>query len=299
MIARRLALALGCASALVAATPGALAETLDVVASISVLGDVVGQVGGSHVNVTTLVGPNGDPHEYEPSPDDAKHLKAADIVFVSGLGLEGWMDRLIKASGYEGEPVVTSANVRARQMEEDGQEIADPHVWNDPKNVESWVGVIEAALAAADPADAASFEANAERYTAELRKLDDYAKAELGRTPKEDRRILTSHDAFGYFGDRYGVTFLSPQGLSTESEASARDVARLIEQIRKERITTYFFENSNDPRLVRQVAEATGAKPGGELYVESLSGKDGPASTYLRMFRYDVDQIAGALAKTN
>nr|WP_246191477.1 metal ABC transporter substrate-binding protein [Aureimonas leprariae] len=293
-----------------AATPAAFAKTLDVVASISVLGDVVKEVGGDHVDVTTLVGPNGDPHEYEPAPDDAKHLKAADVVFVSGIGLEGWMDRLITASGYAGQPVVASANVKPREMsEEEGHDHAaegadhdheqDPHVWNDPKNVESWVEVIEAALAKADPEDAASFKANAERYTAELRKLDEYAKAEIGRTPKEDRKILTSHDAFGYFGDAYGVTFLAPQGLSTETEASAQNVARLIDQIKAEKITTYFFENSNDPRLVRQVAEATGAKPGGELYVESLSAKDGPAPTYLKMFHYNVDQIVAALAKTN
>lgn len=298
MITRRIVLALGCASALLAATPS-FARTLDVVASISVLGDVVKQVGGDHVHVTTLVGPNGDPHEYEPSPEDAKHLKSADLVFVSGLGLEGWMERLITASGAKTDPVVASSRIKTRTMEEDGEAVTDPHVWNDPKNVESWVAAIEAALAKADPADAASFKANAARYTAELQALDAYARAAINKTPKEDRKILTSHDAFGYFGDAYGITFLSPQGLSTESEASAQDVAKLIDQIRAEKISTYFIENSNDPRLVRQIAEATGAKPGGELYVESLSDTNGPAPTYTQMLKYNVDQITAALARTN
>ncbi|GGD92780.1 metal ABC transporter substrate-binding protein [Aureimonas endophytica] len=299
MMTRRLVLALACTSAILGAVPAAYAKTLNVVASFSVLGDVVSEVGGDKVTVTTLVGPNGDPHEYEPSPDDAKHLKAADLVFVNGLGMEGWMNRLIKASGYKGEPVVASAKVKTRQMEEDGQDVTDPHVWNDPKNVRVWVAAIEAALAKADPADAETFKKNAARYDAELHELDTYAKQRFAKTPEGDRRILTSHDAFGYFGDAYGITFLSPLGLSTESEASATDVAKLIDQIKREKISTYFFENSNDPRLVRQIAEATGAKAGGELYVESLSAKDGPAPTYARMFRYNVDQVANALAKTN
>lgn len=277
----------------------ASARTLEAVASFTVLADVVQNVGGEHVHVTTLVGPNGDPHEYEPAPSDAKNLKAADIVFVSGLGLEGWLDRLITASGYGGEPVVASLKIKTLKMEEDGEEVTDPHVWNDPRNVESWVGVIEAALVKADPEDAADFKANAERYTAELAKLDSDARASFAKIPTSERKILTSHDAFGYFGKAYGITFLAPLGVSTESEASAKDVARLIGQIKAEKIGTYFFENSNDPRLVKQIADASGAKAGGELYVESLSTADGPAPTYARMFSYNVQQILAGLAKTN
>ncbi|WP_152045987.1 metal ABC transporter substrate-binding protein [Aureimonas psammosilenae] len=312
MLTRRFILALGCATMLAGATPASADDKLKVVASFSVLGDVVREVGGSHVDVSTLIGPNGDPHEYEPAPDDAKRLRDAQVVFVSGLGLEGFMDRLVKASGFKGEPVVASANIKPLDLEEEAghdhnheghdhghEHDVDPHVWNDPKNVESWVGVIEQALAKADPSQAESFKTNAARYTAELQKLDAFAKAEIGKTPKENRRILTSHDAFGYFGAAYGVTFLSPVGLSTESEASARDVAKLIDQIKAEKIRTYFFENSNDPRLVRQIAQATGAEPGGELYVESLSGPDGPASTYAKMFRHNVELVAGALSRTN
>ncbi len=273
----------------------AAARTLDVVASFTVLADVVAEVGGDHVDVTSLVGPNGDPHDFEPSPNDAKNLKAADLVFVSGNGLEGWMDRLITASGYQGAPVVASAGVPTRKLEADGEKIIDPHVWNSAANVEIWVKNIEAALAAADPEDAADFAANAGRYTKTLQDLDAYAHTAFDQVPPADRKILTSHDAFGYFGDAYGVTFLSPVGLSTESEASARDVAKLIEQIKTEHVKVYFIENSNDPRLVEQIARATGAKPGGELYVEALSDNNGPAATYIDMFRYNVDQLAGAM----
>ena len=286
---------LGALVVLAGAAAPASAKTLEVVASFTILADVVAEIGGDHVKVTSLVGPNGDPHEFEPSPSDAKNLLAADVVFVSGNGLEGWMDRLTAASGFQGEPVVASEGIPTRSMEEDGKTVIDPHVWNSPANVEVWVKNIAAALAAADPEDAADFAANAARYTKTLRDLDAYARAAFAPVPPADRKILTSHDAFGYFGDAYGVTFLSPVGLSTETEASARDVAKLIEQIKAEQVKVYFIENSNDPRLIEQIAGATGARPGGELYVESLSAKDGPGATYVDMFRYDVDRLAGAM----
>jgi zinc/manganese transport system substrate-binding protein len=277
----------------------AYAETLNVVASFTVLADVVKQVGGDHVKVSSLVGPNGDPHEFEPSPADAKKLNAAQVTFVSGEGLEGWMDRLISASGYKGTPIVASKGIDTRTMVDDGKTITDPHVWNSPVNVKVWVGNIEKALVAADPADADAFKANAERYTKTLTTLDAYAHGKFDHLPTDSRKILTSHDAFGYFGREYNVTFLSPLGVSTETEASAADVAKLIEQIKTEHVKSYFFENSNDPRLVRQVAKATGAKPGGELYVEALSKANGPAPTYEKMFRYNVDQLAAAMAKSS
>jgi zinc/manganese transport system substrate-binding protein len=277
----------------------ASAETLKVVASFTVLADVVRQVGGDHVKVTSLVGPNGDPHEFEPSPADAKALNAAKVTFVSGEGLEGWMDRLITASGYKGKPITVSEGINTRTMEEDGKTVTDPHVWNSPVNVKIWVANIEKALSAADPADAAAFKANAEKYTKKLDELDAYAHSKFDKIADNSRKVLTSHDAFGYFGREYNVSFLAPLGLSTESEASAAEVAKLIEQIKQERVKTYFFENSNDPRLVKQVATATGAKPGGELYVESLSDTKGPAPTYEKMFRYNVDQLSAAMAKSS
>lgn len=277
----------------------ASAETLKVVASFTVLADVVKQVGGDHVKVTSLVGPNGDPHEFEPSPADARNLNAAKVAFVSGEGLEGWMDRLITASGYKGTPVTVSEGINTRTMEEDGKEVTDPHVWNSPVNVKVWVANIEKALSSADPADADAFKANAAKYTKTLDELDAYAHSKFDKVADDRRKVLTSHDAFGYFGREYNVSFLAPLGLSTESEASAADVAKLIEQIKSERVKAYFFENSNDPRLVKQVAKATGAEPGGELYVESLSDAKGPAPTYEKMFRYNVDQLAAAMAKSS
>ena len=275
------------------------AGEIKAVASFTVLADVVKQVGGDHVHVHSLVAPNGDPHEFEPAPADAKQLKDAAVVFVSGEGLEGWMDRLITASGYKGKPVTVSTGIKTHEMEEDGQTVTDPHVWNDPLNVKIWVKNIETALAAADPADAKDFQRNAAAYTKKLDAMDAFARKSFASVPADHRKVLTSHDAFSYFGREYGVTFLSPVGVSTEAEASAGDVAKLIEQIKQNGVTAYFFENSNDPRLVKQIAKATGAKPGGELYVESLSTSDGPAPTYEKMFRGNVEKLAAAMQKNS
>jgi zinc/manganese transport system substrate-binding protein len=277
----------------------ASAAELKAVASFTVLADIVHQVGGDRVQVTSLVGPDGDPHEFEPTPADAKSLRAADIVFVSGEGLEGWMDRLISASGYRGAPVTVSSGIKTAQMVDDGKEVTDPHVWNDPLNVKIWVQNIEQALKTGDPSNAAIFQANADAYLKKLDAMNAFAHQKLDNIPDDRRKVLTSHDAFGYFGREYKVTFLSPIGVSTESEASAANVAKLIKQIMKEGVKTYFFENSNDPRLVKQIAKATGAEPGGELYVESLSKADGPASTYEAMFRYNVEQLSAAMLKNS
>ncbi|MET3615116.1 zinc/manganese transport system substrate-binding protein [Rhizobium aquaticum] len=277
----------------------ASAKDLNVVASFTVLADVVHQVGGDKVKVTSLVQPNGDPHEFQPSPADAKHLKAADVVFVSGEGLEGWMDRLISASGTKNKPVTVSEGIKLNQMEEGGKTVTDPHVWNSPVNVKVWVKNIEAALKAADPEDAAVFTANADSYQKKLDAMDAFAHQKIDKIPEDRRKVLTSHDAFGYFGAEYKVKFLSPLGVSTETEASAANVAKLIDQIKSEGVKTYFFENSNDPRLVKQVAKATGATSGGELYVESLSKQDGPASTYEKMFRFNVEQLSAAMQKNS
>ena len=200
---------------------------LDAVASFTVLADVVTQVGGDRVRVKSLVPANGDPHEFEPSPDDARTLKGADIAFISGEGLETWFQRLAKAAGYNGKPVVASAGVKTFTMKEGGKSVTDPHVWNSAANVIVWVANIETALSAADPDDAAVFKANAERYTKELQDLNAYAKAKIAAVPKEKRKVLTSHDAFGYLGKEYDVTFLSPLGVSTETEASALQRGRL------------------------------------------------------------------------
>ncbi|GFM60033.1 metal ABC transporter substrate-binding protein [Pseudomonas cichorii] len=273
----------------------AQAKPLEAVASFTVIADMVSNVGGDRVHVTSLIGPNGDPHVYEPTPRDAQALKSADLTFVSGLHLEGWMDRLIKASGYKGQPVVLSDGIKTRYMQEDGKLITDPHAWNSAANGVIYVRNIIAALKKADPEGASVYEANGQRYIVQLQQLDLYAREQVQSVPESKRKILTSHDAFGYFGDAYGVTFLSPLGFSTESEASAADVAKLIRQIKSEHVTAYFFENSGDPRLVKQIADASGAQPGGELYVEALSPPDGPAASYVQMFRYNVDKLTAAM----
>jgi zinc/manganese transport system substrate-binding protein len=282
--------------ALLWATP-ASAKPLDAVASFTVLADMVRQVAGDRVLVSSLVGPNGDPHAFEPSPDDGRRLKEADLVLVSGLGLEGWMDRLIKASGYRGVVVVTSDGIRTRAMDEDGKRIVDPHAWNSAANGVVYVDNIVKALSAADPEGAAQYEANGKRYADELRGLDAYARQMIGTVPPDRRKVLTSHDAFGYFAEAYCVTFLAPVGFSTQSEASASGVAKLIDQIKAAHVKAYFFENSNDPKLIRQIARATKAEPGGELYVEALSEPDGPAPTYAAMFRRNVDLMVAAMRR--
>eukprot|EP01037_Dinobryon_pediforme_P029328 gene29328-32923_t len=204
------------------------AKVLETVASFTVLADVVAQVGGDHVHVKSLVGPNGDPHVYEPTPDDARQLKAADAVFVNGEGLEGWMDRLIKASGYKGKINVASTGVKTHRMEDDGKVVTDPHVWNDPKNGIIWTSNIVKVLSELDPEDAGTFKANGDKYIAELQAIDAYAKQAIGSVPPDRRKVLTTHDAFGCFALAYGVKFMSPQGISTEAEASAADVGKLI-----------------------------------------------------------------------
>ncbi|MBX8488816.1 metal ABC transporter substrate-binding protein [Pseudomonas cichorii] len=273
----------------------AQAKPLEAVASFTVIADMVSNVGGDRVHVTSLIGPNGDPHVYEPTPRDAQALKSADLTFVSGLHLEGWMDRLIKASGYKAQPVVLSEGIKTRYMQEDGKLITDPHAWNSAANGVIYVRNIMTALKKADPEGASVYEANGQRYIVQLQQLDLYARDQIQSVPESKRKILTSHDAFGYFGDAYGVTFLSPLGFSTESEASAADVAKLIRQIKSEHVTAYFFENSGDPRLVKQIADASGAQPGGDLYVEALSPPDGPAASYVQMFRYNVDKLTAAM----
>lgn len=282
------------ALALFASAP-AHAKPLEVVASFTVLADMVRNVGGDKIELHTLVGPGGDPHTYEPSPADARAVRAADLVFVNGLGLEGWMERFIKAAGYKGRPVVASQGIRTLTMDEDGKRVLDPHAWNDAANGITYVRDIAKALAAADPADAATFEKNAKAYEASLAAVDSDTKAAITALPPERRKILTTHDAMGYFAKAYGISIVSPLGVSTEGEPSAAVVASLIRQIKAAHIKTYFLENSNDPRLIQQVARATGAKPGGELYVEALSKPDGPAPSYLSMLRHNSDLIVKAM----
>jgi zinc/manganese transport system substrate-binding protein len=276
------------------------ADKIHAVASFSILGDMVKQVGGDRIELATLVGPDGDAHVFEPTPADAKTLAGAKILFVNGLGFEGWMDRLEKSSGFRGKVVVASEGVKPRTMteEEDGKAevITDPHAWQSLANGKLYVANIRDGLIAADPDGKAIYEANAARYLAEITAEDDAVKAALAKLPEDRRKIITSHDAFGYFGAAYGLKVIAPEGVSTEAEASAKDVAKIIRQIRSEHIPAVFMENITDHRLLDQIAKETGAKIGGTLYTDALSPPDGPAPTYLDMFKNNVGSLTAALS---
>ena len=276
------------------------ADKLRAVASFSILGDMVQQVGGDRVELTTLVGPDGDAHVYEPTPADARNLAASQILFINGLGFEGWMDRLEKSSGFKGKVVVASTGVKPRTMVEDEgdkpETITDPHAWQDLENGKLYVGNIRDALIAVDPDGKSVYEANAANYLDAIAKEETAVKQALAALPKDRRKIITSHDAFGYFGAAYGLEVIAPEGVSTESEASAQDVAKIIRQIKVEKIPAVFMENITDHRLLDQIARETGAKIGGELYTDALSGPDGPAATYLDMFRHNVGTLSAALS---
>ncbi|PIO98325.1 Periplasmic solute binding protein [uncultured Pleomorphomonas sp.] len=295
--------------AILAAGPALAADRLPVIASFSILGDMVARVGGDRIAVTTLVGPDGDAHVYEPTPDDVKAVAGAKLLVVNGLGFEGWMDRLAEASGYKGPVTVASNGVAPREMaeEEDGHDHAeadgdhdhhgvDPHAWQDVANAVIYVKNIAAGLDAADPEGKATYDANASAYVAELEALDAEARTAMAALPADRRKIITSHDAFGYFGAAYGLELLAPEGVSTESEASAADVARIIRQIREDAIPAIFVENIKDRRLIDQIAAETDAVVGGELYTDALSAKNGPAPTYVDMIRHNIGTLTEALA---
>lgn len=271
------------------------AKTVNVVTSFSILGDMVQQVGGEHVSVKTLVGPDGDPHTFEPSPQDSAAIANADIVVVNGLGLEGWLDRLIKASGFKGKLVFASEGVKTHTMDEEGETVVDPHAWNSAANGAQYAQNIVKGLISADPEDQEALKKSGEAYIAQLNALDEWAKKRFSGIPEAKRIVLTSHDAFGYFSRAYNVRFLAAQGLSSESEASAKNVAELIEQIKADHVTTWFMENQLDPRLVKQIATATGSQPGGELYPEALSAPGGVADSYVKMLRHNVKLIADSM----
>ena len=290
---RRMLLALALA---LAATPAHAAEPLQVVASFSILGDMVEQLGAGHVTVTTLVGPDGDAHVFEPTPADAKALRGADLVVINGLGLEGWLPRLIQASGYRGPLVLASRGIHPRTMQEDGKTITDPHAWQDLRNGETYAANITAALAAADPADAADFTAAGERYRARLAGLDQEVRREIAAVPQAARRVITSHDAFGYFAAAYGIDFIAPVGFSTEAEPSAGDLARIVRQMRATGVKALFLENMTDPRLIEQLAREADATIGGNLYADALSPPTGPAPTYTAMFESNVPKLVAAMS---
>jgi len=302
MLTRREALAATALAALFAAPSARAQDRLNVIASFSILGDFVKNVGGDRVEVATLVGPNGNAHVYAPSPGDAKKVADAKLVFVNGLGFEGWLERLVKASGTKAPIVVATKGIkpleRAGEHDHDHDHDhgrADPHAWQSVANAKIYVANIRDALIAADPAGKDAYSANAAAYLAKLDALERDVREVIAKIPADRRRVITSHSAFGYFQDAYGVNFTAPQGVSTEAEASAKDVAAIIAQIRKQKVAAVFLENVTDPRLVEQVARETGAKVGGTLYSDALTGDKGDATTYIDLIRHNLRQLASAL----
>ena len=282
---------------------GARAAELEVVASFSILGDLARQIGGERVNVHTLIGPGQDAHAYEPRPSDARRIRSAGLVVQNGLGFDDWLPRLAHASGYRGPLVAASDGIRPLMMhgEKDHGHGAhdshiDPHAWQDVANVRIYADNIAAALIAADPAGADAYRANADRYRAALDALDADIRAAIARLPQERRRIVSSHDAFGYFARAYGLAFLAPVGAAGHSSPKARDVARLIEQLRNEKAPAVFIETIIDPRLIERIRIESGATVGGTLYSDALSPADGPAPTYIAMMRHNLGTLMAALA---
>lgn len=283
------------------------AEKLSVVASFSILGDFAGRVGGERIDLRTLVGPNGDAHVYEPKPADAIALARADVVLVNGLAYEGFLRRLVEASGARAAIVELTEGADILRDPEGGhfhhsggkavfhEAAYDAHAWQSVANARVYVQNIAKAFCAADAEGCPVYEANAAIYLDELTDLDA-AIAEAIATIPEDRRVaVVAHNAFRYFEHRYGVTFLAPQGVSTESEASAADVASLIRQIREKRAAAVFAENIADARLVEQIAAEAGLVIGGTLYSDALSPADGSAPTYVDMMRHNADTLVTAM----
>lgn len=273
------------------------AAPIRVVASFSLLGDMIREIGGSTVELTVLVGPDMDAHDFQPSPQQARALAGAEIIAINGLKYEGWIGKLIDASGSKAKLLVASAGVKPRVVEEsqDGQVIVDPHAWQDLRNAQLYVKNIAAALSATRPALAPLFDKRAEAYSAQLAALDKETRQALAAIPEHKRKIITSHDAFGYFGAAYGVTFLSPMGISTETEPSAAAVAKLIDQIKQEGVKEVFIENMTSPRLIQQIGKDAGARLGGTLYADALSGPDGDAPTFLALFVSNRDKMLQAM----
>lgn len=283
-------------------------DKIPVVASFSILGDLVAAVGGEHVAVQTLVGPDQDAHVFDPRPADIRTVAQAKLVVMNGLGFEGWMTRLTKSANFKGTELVASRGIKPRKMDKDDHGDAhehrhghdhdiDPHAWQDPRNVLVYVRNIVDALSKIDPAHRSAYQENGRRYSEALQALDTWAVEQYASIPGAKRKLITSHAAFGYHSARYGIRFLSPQGASTESEPSAKEVSRLIRQIKQEKIKAVFMENMSSPRLLEQLANEAEATPSGKLYADALSAAGGPAPSYLEMMRYNVTQLVAALKR--
>jgi zinc/manganese transport system substrate-binding protein len=284
-------------------------EPIPVVATFSILGDMVERIGGEHIALTTLVGPDGDSHVYQPTPKAARSVAESDVLFLNGLDFEGWLERLAEAASFDGAMVVATNGVVPIAFDDHDDHddekhddhaghdhgAFDPHAWQSLENAVIYANNIAAGLAQADPENAGDYYANRAAFVAEVEMLSADIEAMMKSLPADKRTVVTQHDAFGYFAATYDLTFVAPQGMSTESEVSAGDVAALITQIREESISAVFIESITDNRMMEQIANETGATIGGTLYSDALSAKSGPASTYLDMMRHNATTLFDAL----
>ena len=300
-----------CSPALLLVRPALAQQRPSVVASFSILADMTRQIGGDRIALRAIAGADVDAHGFQPKPSDAAALTNAAIVIRNGLGFEGWLDRMIRSSGFKGRLVTTTEGITPRMMEAHGhdhggagrrqnhsvgpRQVPDPHAWQDEGLAQNYIRNITAGLIAAEPGNEAVYRRDAEAYAARLAALDQWVRAEIAKVPAARRKIVTSHDSFGYFGDAYGVRFLAPQGVSTEAEPSAAEVGRLIRQIRAENITALFMENMANPATLQRIAQETGLRVRGRLYADALSTETGPAPTYEAMFRHNLSLIVPAM----
>lgn len=275
-------------AALLSAAPASADSRLKVVATFSILADLVREVGGEAVEVSTLVGPDSDAHTYQPKPTDARALATAKVLVSNGLGFEGWIDRLADASGFKGTRIVASAGAPAE---------ADPHCWQDVACTRRYIANITVGLAKADPANAAAYTARAAQYDGRLAALDNWIRREIAGVPEDRRQAITGHSSFRYFARAYDVRFSAPRGYSTDSEPTARDVANLIRQVRQQKVKAVFVENMTNPALVAEIARDSGAVVGPRLYSDALSKPDGPAATYEAMMRHNVTALVAGMQK--
>ncbi|MPZ56561.1 MAG: metal ABC transporter substrate-binding protein [Rhizobiales bacterium] len=291
------------AAMMLTSSPGIAQERIKVIATFSILADLVKNVGGDRVDVAPIVAAGSDAHVYAPTPADARKVAEARLVFINGLGFEGWLDRLVKASGSKAAVVLATKGIKVRKTggghdhghKNDHGHNVDPHAWQSVGNVKVYVANIRDALAAADPAGAASYQADAAAYQAKLDALEAEVRGAVAKIPAARRKIITNHDAFGYFEAAYGVKFIAPQGVATDAEPSAREVARIITQIKRQKIPAVFLENVSDPRLMQRIAKETGAKIGGTLYSDALTETNGPVPTYIDLIRHNLTTLVGAL----
>ena len=272
-------------------SPNHSAAPLRVVASFSIIADLARVVGGDAVNVATLVEANADAHIFSPRPAHAQRVAQAELVVVNGLGYEGWLQRLVAASGYKGPVLELGRGITPRRL----GNAADPHAWQDPAQVQRYVAQLASAFSAARPAQASAIAARAAQYTQQLQALDQRTRQRLAAVPASQRRVVSPHDAFAYFGAAYGIEFLAVRGRNAESEASAADVARLIQLLRKQQANAVFVENISDPRLLQRIATEAGVAVGGRLYSDALSAPGTEADTYLKMATHNADAVVAAL----